>query len=673
MPLFFIADDCITVMMSFCCTHALFYLLDPRARPPTMLKAWKLDSQTVFAAGLFNGPQGEMSENDGNGRARIPPYQVKVAPMPDEAEDASGRALDVMRAVFIARRTVRGGLVSIEDRYYAPLQSPELLVHEIAVVNRGSAPFTLQLSSGAAPPECDAKCRLLASSAQKAQERQSNTLGGDLNLHRVSGSDVPANVYAVAGTNKVPETEAFGYTEVALAANIPASSSVTVSGHGGEHTVYAIQAIVTSLNSTNVTAAALAALARGQAGALQLLSDHVAAWSDRNAVGGLEVEGDLQLAQALNASLYFIRSSIRSDYAHGLSPGGLASDGYGGHTFWDQETWMWPPLLMLDPECAKSALQYRFDRLDGAHNRSIACNPDPSPSATYPFGTPYCGENYVAPKDGLIFPWESACTGNDVQTTHGVCGPWCQLEQHVSGDIVFAVRQYWYATGDLQWLQDIGWPIVKGVANFYAARVIKHPTQAKQAGAGHSRAGDGGSADVYDYNHVMGPDEFQWPVNNSVYTNNVVKVTLSFATEAAKVLNVDAPPEWKAIEDGIVILWNETVPGHPEMTGGYHPEHAGFAGQSVKQADTVMLAYPFMADMPTPVLENDLAYYTDITVPNGPAMTWAVFAIDWMVAALQNGTKSFGNYSRAEYYFRKGYANVLLPFNVWRETPGGGT
>jgi hypothetical protein len=50
--------------------------------------------------------------------------------------------------------------------------------------------------------------------------------------------------------------------------------------------------------------------------------------------GGLEVEGDLWLAQALNASLYFIRSSIRADWAHGLSPGGLASTDYGGHTFW---------------------------------------------------------------------------------------------------------------------------------------------------------------------------------------------------------------------------------------------------------------------------------------------------------------------------------------------------
>ena len=30
---------------------------------------------------------------------------------------------------------------------------------------------------------------------------------------------------------------------------------------------------------------------------------------------------------------------------------------------------MWPPLLMLDPPCAKSALDYRWNRRDGAHRR----------------------------------------------------------------------------------------------------------------------------------------------------------------------------------------------------------------------------------------------------------------------------------------------------------------
>ena len=56
----------------------------------------------------------------------------------------------------------------------------------------------------------------------------------------------------------------------------------------------------------------------------------------RSDQGHIEVVGNLDLAQAVNASLYFIRSSIRPDWPLGLSPGGLASNSYNGHTFWDQ-------------------------------------------------------------------------------------------------------------------------------------------------------------------------------------------------------------------------------------------------------------------------------------------------------------------------------------------------
>ena len=60
---------------------------------------------------------------------------------------------------------------------------------------------------------------------------------------------------------------------------------------------------------------------------------------------------------------------------------------------------------------------------------------------------------------------------SSARTHTQVCGPWCKYEQHVSGDIAFAVRQYYYATADTAWLRAVGWPLVKGVAAFYAARV----------------------------------------------------------------------------------------------------------------------------------------------------------------------------------------------------------
>ena len=37
-----------------------------------------------------------------------------------------------------------------------------------------------------------------------------------------------------------------------------------------------------------------------------------------------------------------------------------------GHTFWDNEIWMYPPLLLLHPDLARSAMRYRHERLPAA-------------------------------------------------------------------------------------------------------------------------------------------------------------------------------------------------------------------------------------------------------------------------------------------------------------------
>ena len=69
------------------------------------------------------------------------------------------------------------------------------------------------------------------------------------------------------------------------------------------------------------------------------------------------------------------------------------------------------------------------------------------------------------------------------------------------------------------------------------------------------------------------------------------------------------------------------------MQGGYHPEYKGFPKNpthpKVKQAATIMLSYPLGVEMNQTVLANDLSFYDGITDPDGPAMTWAMFAIGW--------------------------------------------
>jgi trehalose/maltose hydrolase-like predicted phosphorylase len=147
------------------------------------------------------------------------------------------------------------------------------------------------------------------------------------------------------------------------------------------------------------------------------------------------------------------------------------------------------------------------------------------------------------------------------------------LYSQLSADIAFAAKQYFTASGDVAWLKAVGWPLVSGIADFYASRVTTNA--------------DGS----YSINQVMPPDEYHYPVNDSVYTNVVAASALSFAAEAASLVHAQAGANWTHIASHLRVLVN--------TTGNYHPEFAGYTGDVVKQADVVMLGFPFLDNMST--------------------------------------------------------------------------
>ena len=92
-----------------------------------------------------------------------------------------------------------------------------------------------------------------------------------------------------------------------------------------------------------------------------VLAAHISRWNDVWANGHIDVTGDDELQRQINAAFYYILSSLpplatRSEHKqfYGLSPGslsrgGLLGEDYGGHSFWDTETWMFPSVLIFYP------------------------------------------------------------------------------------------------------------------------------------------------------------------------------------------------------------------------------------------------------------------------------------------------------------------------------------
>jgi len=236
-----------------------------------------------------------------------------------------------------------------------------------------------------------------------------------------------------------------------------------------------------------------------------------------------------------------------------------------------------------------------------------------------------------------MFPWESAASG--VET----CPSWAstgQLEQHISGDIAFAAKQFHAVINDVEWLRSKGFPLVSAIADFWV-----------------SKAAQGTGADgVAHIRHVIPPDEYATG-DDSVYTNAVAKIALDFATRAASLVGARPTAAWANASSRVPMLYN--------ATRGYHPEYAGYVyGTRIKQADVVLLSYPLEVNMSAATRDADLAAYEPATDANGPAMTWGMHA----VGHLENDSPD-----KAARLFNRSFANVQAPFNVWTETPTGGT
>ncbi|MCA8833413.1 glycoside hydrolase family 65 protein [Hymenobacter pini] len=345
-------------------------------------------------------------------------------------------------------------------------------------------------------------------------------------------------------------------------------------------------------------------------GKQRLLDFHAKAWEELWK-SDIQIQGDAQAQQDVRSMLYHLYSFSRAGTDYSPSPMGLSGLGYNGHVFWDTDLWMFPALLVLHPDIAKSLIEYRFRRLEPARRNAFA-------------------HGY----QGAMYPWESADTGVEETPVWALSGP---FEHHISADVALAAWQYYCVTQDRDWLREKGYPILSATADFWASRVERN-------GPGH-----------YDIKNVVASDEWAENVDNDAFTNAAAQVNLRNAAAAARLLGLRANPDWLHVAQNIPIL---------KMPDGTTQEHATYKGEGIKQGDVNLLAYPLNVITDPAQIKKDLAYY-ETRVPNEgtPAMTQAIFAL--LYARL-------GNADKARLWFKDAYEpNLLPPFRVIAETKGG--
>lgn len=357
----------------------------------------------------------------------------------------------------------------------------------------------------------------------------------------------------------------------------------------------------------------LARMAR-RGGFARLLARQRAAW-DKLWRADIVIDGDPEAQRLAHSALYDLLVSTTAGTGWATGPCGLTPC-YSGHVFWDSDSWIFPALLLLHPRHAESLVSFRARTLTAAERRA--------------------GEHGFK---GAMYPWESDPQyGTDV--TPYSARMLSNTEIHVDADIAIAQWQYYLATLDRDWLARKGWPVIRGVAEFYASRASYD--------AVHHR---------YDIAHVTSVSESHNDIPNDTFTNVEAAKALEIATAAAAALGVLPDPRWSRIAHGLYI---------PVAAGGRHYLPFDPAVPAPRGGGPLPLLFLPSLDfqMPHGLLEGT---YDDAVRgrPAGPAASFSMAPMPLAVAADEAGDGAAAG-KWLGLYLTGG--TLKAPFNVRTET-----
>jgi len=241
-----------------------------------------------------------------------------------------------------------------------------------------------------------------------------------------------------------------------------------------------------------------AALAMGYEG---LVEESAAAWETLWDTADVTIQSASGYDQlAVRFAIYHLNIMVKKDDARvGIGAKGLSGEGYKGHSFWDTEIFLLPYFILTQPDTARTLLSYRYNTLDGARKKAAE---NGYTGAMYPWESAWMDDGEVTP----LFGGADIVTGEQIPILTG------QIEQHITGDIAFAVWQYYTATGDKEFMERCGQEILIETGRFWASRATWNEER-----------------QVYEINGVIGPDEYKEHVSNNAYTNYIAYFNMRLA------------------------------------------------------------------------------------------------------------------------------------------------
>lgn len=289
-----------------------------------------------------------------------------------------------------------------------------------------------------------------------------------------------------------------------------------------------------------------------------------------------------------DAAVFYLNSSAHAASPSSTSIYGLASwrnyHYYFGHVMWDVDAFCIPPLTLMQPDAARAMLDFRTRGLPAARMNA-----------------------QLLGRLGLQFPWEAGPARGE-EAAPGGAGASAR-EDHINLHVARAFAWYADVTGDERFLKEDAWPVLSGVADWFADRVDR------------TRGG-------FDLREGGGPAERAETDDNDAMTLMAARIMLERTERAAGVVGLPARDRWREVAGGLRL---------PMRADGAIASHDDYRSSEEKGAtpSPLMGLFPYWADVDPETMQKTLTFYLGlwkdyVGAPMLPALygTWAAWAGD---------------------------------------------
>ena len=339
------------------------------------------------------------------------------------------------------------------------------------------------------------------------------------------------------------------------------------------------------------------------------------------------IDGDDKAQKYMRYSIYALLSSMPRAIDYASVPARmLSTQTYKGAIFWDMDTHAYPFCANVFPQMARNHLLYRYKCLPHALKKAERLGYE---------GAFYAWESLDSGQEATKkFVWKDTYSGRMMRNYFG------DRQYHIPGDVIYALWQYYQATGDVEFLINYGAEMTLQAARFAASLVYYKTCKGR-----------------YEIMQTVCPDEYHEEVNNNPFTNRILQFVIEKAFEVKILLEEKAPEKlkhimqmmklteeeleyWQDVKermyiiepdknfvigefDGYFDLEDITIEEFNRRTKGKDNEYFGFPiglavhTQIIKQSDIVHLMHMFKNDYHPVIRKANYNYYEQRTDQRG--------------------------------------------------------